>query len=131
MPTKKKSKAKKSAAKTKKKAVKTSPRAAARKKPAAKKASPKRGAARTKVAVRRTPAPAKPARSSQRDEVRSGDSQGLSGRASADSQSVDELLDEGNAFEAEVVEGVEQADDEEMSEVHTHEVPEDDVPEEY
>jgi len=59
----------------------------------------------------------------------SGDLQGLSSREAADSESVDELLEEGNAFEAEVVKGVQDADDE--GEVCTHEVPEDDVPGEY
>ena len=49
----------------------------------------------------------------------------------ADSQSVDELVEEGNVFEAGAVAGVEEADDEETKEVHTHEVPEDDVPNEY
>jgi hypothetical protein len=49
----------------------------------------------------------------------------------ADSESVDELLEEGNAFEAGVVSGVEHAEDDEKREVQTHEVPEDDVPEEY
>jgi hypothetical protein len=61
----------------------------------------------------------------------SGDLQGLSRVESADSESVDELLGEGNAFEADVVAGVEDAGDAEDSEVHTHEVPEDDVPGEY
>lgn len=59
----------------------------------------------------------------------SGDLQGLSSRERADSESVDELLEEGNAFEAEIVKGVQDADDE--GEVRTHEVPEDDVPGEY
>jgi hypothetical protein len=59
----------------------------------------------------------------------SGDLQGLSNREGADSESVDELLEEGNAFEADIVKGVEDAGDE--GEVHTHEVPEDDVPGEY
>jgi hypothetical protein len=59
----------------------------------------------------------------------SGDLQGLSNHEGADSESVDELLEEGNAFEADVVKGVEDAGDE--GEVHTHEVPEDDVPGEY
>jgi hypothetical protein len=58
----------------------------------------------------------------------SGDLQGLSNRRGASSESVDELLEEGNAFEAEIVKGVEDADDSEESEVHTHEVPEDEVP---
>ncbi len=61
----------------------------------------------------------------------SGDLQGLSDAASADSESVDELLEEGNAFEAEIVDGVQNAPDADQGEVRTHEVPEDDVPEEY
>jgi hypothetical protein len=50
---------------------------------------------------------------------------------SADSESVDELIEEGNAFEAGVISGVEEADGEDGREVHTREVPEDDVPGEY
>lgn len=61
----------------------------------------------------------------------SGDLQGLSNVEGVDSESVDELLEEGNAFEADVVTGVEDAGNAEEKEVHTHEVPEDDVPEEY
>jgi hypothetical protein len=61
----------------------------------------------------------------------SGDLQGLSDTSSADSESVDELLEEGNAFEAEVVEGVQDAPDADRGKVRTREVPEDDVPEEY
>jgi hypothetical protein len=61
----------------------------------------------------------------------SGDLQGLSNLAGANSESVDELLEEGNAFEAEVVKGVQDADDADEGEVHTHEVPADDVPGEY
>jgi hypothetical protein len=61
----------------------------------------------------------------------SGDLQGLSNIECADSESVDELLEEGNAFEAEVVMGVEEAEDAEEVEVRTHEVPQDDVPAEY
>jgi hypothetical protein len=57
----------------------------------------------------------------------SGDLQGLSNVAGADSESVDELLEEGNAFEAEVISGVESALDPDEAEVTTHEVPEDDV----
>jgi hypothetical protein len=41
------------------------------------------------------------------------------------------LLEEGNAFEAEVVDGVENAPDADEGEVRTHEVEEDDVPDEY
>jgi len=61
----------------------------------------------------------------------SGDLEGLSNVEGADSESVAELMDEGNAFEAGVVTGVEEADERDESEVHTHEVPEDDVPGEY
>jgi hypothetical protein len=61
----------------------------------------------------------------------SGDLQGLSGVEGADSESVDELLEEGNAFEADVVAGVENAGDADEKEVRTHEIPEDDVPGEY
>jgi hypothetical protein len=61
----------------------------------------------------------------------SGDLQGLSGVEGADSESVDELLEEGNAFEADVVKGVEDAGNADEKEVRTHEVPQDDVPGEY
>jgi hypothetical protein len=57
--------------------------------------------------------------------------QGLSNSAEADSESVDELLEEGNAFEAEVVQGVESVPDADQGEVRTREIPEDDVPDEY
>jgi uncharacterized protein YdeI (YjbR/CyaY-like superfamily) len=72
-----------------------------------------------------------------RDEVgpdsagQSGDTQQISDAAEADSESVEELLEEGNAFEAGIVRGVENAKDGDVAEVTTHEVPEDDVPEEY
>ena len=61
----------------------------------------------------------------------SGDLQGLSSVEGADSESVVELLEEGNAFEADVVKGVEDAGDADEMEVRTHEVPQDDVPGEY
>jgi hypothetical protein len=61
----------------------------------------------------------------------SGDLQGLSGVEGADSESVSELLEEGNEFEADVVKGVEDAGNADEKEVRTHEVPEDDVPGEY
>lgn len=66
----------------------------------------------------------------ERSGGQSGDLQGLSSMASADSESVDELLEEGNAFEAEVVKGVQDAADADESEVVAHEVPEEEVPEE-
>lgn len=61
----------------------------------------------------------------------SGDIQGISGRSGVDSESVTELLEEGQTFEAEAVSGVENAADPDVSEVVTHQFPEDDVPEEY
>jgi hypothetical protein len=61
----------------------------------------------------------------------SGDIQQLPDEAYADSESVTELVEEGNAFEAEAVAGVENAKDPDVSEVMTHQVPEDDVPQEY
>jgi hypothetical protein len=61
----------------------------------------------------------------------SGDNQGLPDSAEADSESVEELVEEGQSFEAEVISGVEDAPDPDVAEVHTHQVPEDDVPSEY
>lgn len=61
----------------------------------------------------------------------SGDIQGLSGIEDVDSESVRELAEEGQDFEAGIISGVENAPDPDVSEVKTHEVPEDDVPEEY
>ncbi len=107
----------------------------------------KKAAAPRKVAPKRKPAPKKRSvRGKSRPDApvtfepkglgpgsggQSGDLQGLSNAAGADSESVDELLEEGNAFEAEVVEGVENAPDADRGGVRTHEVPEDDVPDEY
>jgi hypothetical protein len=158
MATKKKAK-KKTPTKSKKSAAKktSSAKVSAKKKPAAKKAvakkAPKKkstvkaGAAagkviaakpanRPKQAVRRKPQIVN--RVDLEDEGlgprsggQSGDLQGLSGFEGPDSESVDELLEEGNSFEAEVVKGVEDAGNADEREVHTHEVLEDDVPEEY
>jgi hypothetical protein len=61
----------------------------------------------------------------------SGDIEELSNRADADSESVEELVEEGNAFEAGIVDGVENAPEPDVAEVRTRQVPEDDVPEEY
>ena len=61
----------------------------------------------------------------------SGDTQGLPGVPVGDSESVEALLEEGQTFEAEVLDGVEQARDADKSEVKTRQVPEDDVPNEY
>src|SRR2546429_6702188 len=49
----------------------------------------------------------------------------------ADSESPEELLEEGQTFEAGIVSGVENAPDPDQGEVRTHEVTQDDVPEEY
>lgn len=121
----------------KKLANKSERRSSARKKAVAKtktKSRRKEGTS-TKRAQRKPPARARSAFSRRPPEPSSGDQsgdlQGLSRVESADSQSVDELMDEGNAFEAGVVGGVEDADEHDGREVHTREVPEDDVPGEY
>jgi uncharacterized protein YbjQ (UPF0145 family) len=67
----------------------------------------------------------------ERSGGQSGDLQGLSNIEGADSESVAELIEEGNAFEADAVAGVEHAGDTDQKEVRTHEVPQDDVPGEY
>jgi hypothetical protein len=112
-----------------------------RNKVAKKKAAPKReGEEKRKVAAskrlrnkskRMGEAAVPPERRGSHSGEQSGDLQGLSRLESADSESVDELIEEGNAFEADVVSGVERAGDEDEKEVRTHEVPEDDVPGEY
>jgi hypothetical protein len=61
----------------------------------------------------------------------SGDTQGLPDVAEAGPESVRELVEEGQSFEAEVIAGVENAPDPDVAEVHTKQVPEDDVPLEY
>ena len=61
----------------------------------------------------------------------SGDTQGLPDDAEAGSESVLELVESGQSFEAEVIDGVEKAQGEDGAEVRTKEVPEDDVPFEY
>jgi len=100
----------------------------------AKKPSKKR-IGKKKSASRQRTTSARGNRGATRRTVRSGeqagDLQGIPSRARADSESVNELLEEGNAFEAAAVSGVEDADNNEGQEVQTHEVPEDDVPGEY
>ena len=61
----------------------------------------------------------------------SGDTQGLSDLAEAGPLSVQELVEEGQSYEAEVIGGVEDTPDPDVAEVHTTQVPEDDVPSEY
>jgi hypothetical protein len=60
-----------------------------------------------------------------------GDYSGLSVVEGADSESPRELLEEGQTFEAGIVEGVQNAPNADQGEVRTREVPEDDVPPEY
>ena len=60
----------------------------------------------------------------------SGDTQGLSYVEDADSESVEELVEEGQSFEAGVVAGVEDADADQR-EVRSKQIREDDVPLEY
>jgi hypothetical protein len=128
--------------KKQKQKMKAKPKKAPKKKAAMKKAAtPKKAAPRKKPAMKKRSARGKsrpdapvtfePKGLGPRSGGQSGDLQGLSNTAGADSESVDELLEEGNAFEAEVVEGVENAPDADQGEIKTHEVPEDDVPDEY
>jgi hypothetical protein len=60
-----------------------------------------------------------------------GDFGGVSVVEGADFESPEELLEEGQTFEAGIVSGVENAADPDQGEVRTQEVPQDDVPEEY
>jgi hypothetical protein len=119
----------------------------AKKKAAKKKSAPKKKASAAKKPVRRK----KPARrrgSAQTNPVfepnwrarkglgpdsggQSGDTEGLSENELTDSESVAELAEEGPEVEAEAVSGVENVPDADEGPVRTHEVPEDDVPEEY
>jgi hypothetical protein len=129
MATKKKhTKSKKPAAASKKAAVKT--KAGRKKTSGAKSARAPKKQARRKSQSVDTVALA-PQKLRPHSGEQSGDLQGLSHVESADSESVDELLEEGNAFEAEAVKSVEDAGDADAGEVRTHEVPEDDVPGEY
>jgi hypothetical protein len=129
-PTRKKKSAKKPA-RPKKKII-------ARKKPAPKKAAPKKKLARKKKTAFRTAAEvSNPIVSPSRRGLgpgaggQSGDNQGLSRKESADSESVEELSEEGQEYEVEVISGVENARDPDQGEVTTKEVLEDDVPSEY
>lgn len=129
-----------------------------KKRTAAKRAPAKRTKPRKKAAARKAPARKKTVRKTKRVSAsrrprgravssfdtplearglgaeaggQSGDTEGLSRRELADSESVEELLEEGQAFEAGVVSGVENAPDADKGEVRTRQVPEDDVPQEY
>ncbi len=141
----------------KKKLSKPQPKKKSPRKPPAKKRTPKKPIAKKKIAAKKTMGGKTSAKKTKRTAKKknvpkrtgsentaflrdtprsnsggqSGDLQGLSHRASVDSESVDELMEEGNAFEAGVVMGVEDAGNADEGEVRTHEVSEDDVPEEY
>ncbi len=115
---------------------KVAPKKAATAKPAGKKAlrTKKTGAPKKRVQEKSRSVKTEPFLTeapARRLGSQSGDLQGLSNIEGADSESVDELLEEGNSFEADAVQGVEDADNSDEQEVHTHEVPEDDVPGEY
>jgi hypothetical protein len=118
----------------KKAALKTS---AAKKKPVAKKKSSAKKKPATKKATRRRADVINPVTPSGRRGLgaasggQSGDTQGLSRRSYDDSESVEELMEEGQYMEAEAVSGVENAPDADQGEVRTRQFPEDDVPEEY
>lgn len=138
--------------KTKKRIVsgrKGSPKARSRKAKAPKKkvvakktrrkvAAPKRAVTAKRAPAKRTAEKREQSGSSypepravRRSGDQAGDLQGVSRTERADSESVDELVEEGNVFEASAVSGVERAEDNEEREVRTEQFPEDDVPEEY
>src|SRR5580765_6641852 len=131
----------------KKSALKKKP--AAKKKPVAKKKSPakKKLAVKKKLTPKKRPAAKKSAKKKsaraktpRRQEItspvmmrgrrgtgpesggQSGDTQGLSRREATNSESVEELLEEGQYLEAEAISGVENAKDPDEGEVTTSEV---------
>jgi len=110
---------------------KTVPKKAAKKKAVAETSAKKTRSGTGKTSRNRSLGARSSAFSPETSGLESGDLQGLSNAESADSESVDELLEEGNAFEAGVVAGVEDSRGREGKEVRTREVPEDDVPGEY
>jgi hypothetical protein len=136
----KKKAARRKATKTKKttkqpraKAAKRTRKAAPRRKPAATKPAKKSRTPRgtSSAAGQARSIAFRPKRPGAETAGQSGDIEGLRKVARANSESVEELAEEGQSFEADVVAGVEEAEDAEESEVVTHEVPEDDVPSEY
>ncbi|HEV3305928.1 MAG TPA: hypothetical protein VGZ91_05770 [Candidatus Sulfotelmatobacter sp.] len=144
MPSKKKTKKKQTKLSTAKKRTKKTqhkkhakaPKKAIKKKPIKKQPSKMTSSKASPPRKRETPARRAQGLNSSGNERaasarQSGDLEGLSRVAQADSESVDELVEEGNVFEAGAVAGVEEADDEDTREVHTREILEDDVPDEY
>ncbi len=117
-------------------------RLAVKKKPTAKSKAAKSKVSRKKKTVRATAAVQRKSQSVEtvslepkglgtRAGVGAGDLQDISILENVDSESAEELLEEGQAFEAGIISGVEDAPDADKSEVTTHEVPQDDVPGEY
>ena len=136
-PTLKKSAARRAPSARKKTAKKVArKKLAAKKKPLPKKKSPAKKKS-AKKATRRRADVINPVTPSGRRGLgaasggQSGDTQGLSRRSYDDSESVEELMEEGQYMEAEAVSGVENAPDADQGEVRTRQFPEDDVPEEY
>ena len=119
----------------KKRTKPTRPKKTASKKQVAKKTSSRTARSKTGAATKRQSPVSREQRRRDREAAisgrQSGDLQGLSRAEQADSESVEELVEEGNLFEAGAVAGVEEADSADEKEVHTHEVSEDDVPDEY
>ena len=136
-PTLKKSSARKKIPAKKKSAKKAARKTVAKQKPAAKKKSAVKKKPAAKKTTRGRAAIINPITPSGRRGLgaasggQSGDTQGLSRRSYDDSESVEELLEEGQYAEAEAVSGVENAPDADKGEVRTRQFPEDDVPEEY
>lgn len=142
MPAKKKKRAK-SSAKPTRKSRKHSVNAKTSKKASKKKAAQKRITSRPRTAQRKKRGAVNAENELQREfqgrnltrgsspTPQTSDFEGLSRDEQADSESVDELVAEGNLAEAGAVAGVEEADSADEKEVQTHEVPEDDVPQEY
>jgi hypothetical protein len=126
-------KSKKATKRPRAKAAARTRKAAPRRKPAATKPAKKSRTPRGTSAAAGQPRsiPFRPKRPGAETAGQSGDIEGLRKVARANSESVEELAEEGQSFEADAVAGVEEAEDAEESEVVTHEVPEDDVPTEY
>jgi hypothetical protein len=137
-PTVKKSAARKAASVRKKTSRKAVPKklvakgkSAAKKKLAAKKKSAAKKATRRRAEIINPVTPSGRRGLGAASGGQSGDTQGLSRRSYDDSESVEELMEEGQYMEAEAVSGVENARDADQGEVRTTQFPEDDVPEEY
>src|SRR5258708_24555403 len=106
---------------------------AAKSKPGKNKVPPKKNSGRETLAVRRQSKSVEtvslePKGLGTRAGVGAGDLQGISILENVDSESAEGLLEEGQAFEAGIISGVEDGPDADKSEVTTHEVPQDDGP---